>query len=206
MASAPTAKRGNSVEPCVFIFVVIFLVVYMCTPRPRESQLGRMVGQGPHWRGGRRGGTRRGGARGSRLADEAVQPPVPVFVISPDALWRGTLLMKPGDFLCLAGEAHRTGRQWRARLEIHAQKVEATRDAANPAQQPCGRCRKGSRPRGLRPGHSRPHACVGSGGCVGCGEWVAVSHGGMVSERGGGGARGEPAPPRILGQAAADSR
>jgi hypothetical protein len=56
--------------------------------------------------------------------------------ISPDALWRGTFLLrqgyggqvliKPGDFLCLAGETHRAGRQGRARLEVHAQKVEAT--------------------------------------------------------------------------------
>ena len=75
-----------------------------------------MVGQGPHGRGTRRRGTRRGGTRGSRLADEAVQPLLPVVAISPDALWRGTfllrqgyggqVLMKPGDFLCLAGEAH----------------------------------------------------------------------------------------------------
>lgn len=80
-----------------------------------------MLGQEPRWGGGRRGGT-----RGRRLAGEAVEPPVPVFIISPDALLRGTLLIKPGDFLCLAGEAHRAGRQGRARLEVHAQKVEAT--------------------------------------------------------------------------------
>ena len=39
--------------------------------------------------------------------------------------------MKPGGFLCMSGEAHRAGREGRARLEIHAQKVEATRNAAN---------------------------------------------------------------------------
>ena len=84
-----------------------------------------MMRQGIAKGSGRRGGCRRGGARGSRLADEAVQPLLPVLAISPDALVRGTLLIKPGDFLCLAGEAHRAGRQGRTRLEIHAQKVEA---------------------------------------------------------------------------------
>jgi hypothetical protein len=39
--------------------------------------------------------------------------------------------MKPGGFLCISGEAHRAGREGRTRLEIHAQKVEATRHAAD---------------------------------------------------------------------------
>ena len=39
--------------------------------------------------------------------------------------------MKPGGFLWLSGEAHRAGREGRTRLEIHAQKVEATRHAAD---------------------------------------------------------------------------
>ena len=79
---------------------------------------------------------------------------LPVLSIPPDALWRGTLLMKPGGFLCMSGEAHRAGREGRTRLEIHAQKVEATRDAADegvlrlPTFQPlpCG---------GEHPGHGR---------------------------------------------------
>ena len=41
------------------------------------------------------------------------------------------MLIKPGDFLCLAGEADGTGREGRTRLKVHAQKVEATRDAAD---------------------------------------------------------------------------
>jgi hypothetical protein len=97
--------------------------------------------------------------------------------------------MKPGDFLCLAGEAHRAGRQGRARLEIHAQKVEATRHAADPSP-PCGLCRTSSgfirvllepevgehlvhdahRP---RHGPRRPSGGVGW-------KWVAAGHGGKV--------------------------
>jgi hypothetical protein len=87
------------------------------------------------WRGAL-GGPRlwgRGGWVGP--VGEAAEPPCPMRFISPDALLRGTFLLrqgyggqvliKPGDFLCLAGEAHRAGRQGRTRLEIHAQKVEA---------------------------------------------------------------------------------
>jgi hypothetical protein len=51
--------------------------------------------------------------------------------ISPNALGGGTLLIKPGDFLCLAGETHGTGRERRRGLEVDAQKVEAARDAAD---------------------------------------------------------------------------
>ena len=91
------------------------------------AQARRGVPRGPGLRG-------RGGWVGP--VGEAAEPPCPMRFISPDALWRGTFLLrqgyggqvliKPGDFLCLAGEAHRAGCQGRTRLEVHAQKVEAT--------------------------------------------------------------------------------
>ena len=101
------------------------------------AQARRGVPRGPGLRG-------RGGWVGP--VGEAAEPPCPMRFISPDALWRGTFLLrqgyggqvllrqgyggqvliKPGDVVCLAGEAHRAGRQGRTRLEVHAQKVEAT--------------------------------------------------------------------------------
>ena len=93
-----------------------------------RRQNGRAAGRG--WRGGATGG-RWGWCWRGRAAEDPPEVALPVLSIPPDALWRGTLLMKPGGFLCVSGEAHRAGREGRTRLEIHAQKVEATRHAAD---------------------------------------------------------------------------
>jgi len=40
VASTPTMKRGNSVDPCLFIFVFMFSFCFMTSSRPRLSRHG----------------------------------------------------------------------------------------------------------------------------------------------------------------------